>query len=196
MCVLSRRVVAWISFGSSVSASSVPNDCRVCAVFFTSSAKPSIAWNKESIMRWGEARKFHIYCVTVSFFLQIWVCSSSSFDKTCFADWIFVAVVHRTWLVHFTKQNTFIEDFILFLLISYCLHVLISYFIFIFLEIFVTTVTVRCYSAHADFSVLGSVYCTVYAQCGGRAISHGSTPVCPQAPASAACGRCRSAAPL
>lgn len=44
VCVLSRMVVAWISLGSSVSASSVPNDCRVCAVFFTINAKPSIAW--------------------------------------------------------------------------------------------------------------------------------------------------------
>lgn len=46
VCVLSRVVVAWTSLGSSVSASSVPNDCRICAVFFTISANPSIAWRK------------------------------------------------------------------------------------------------------------------------------------------------------
>lgn len=44
VCVLSRSIVAWTSLGSSVSASSVPNDCRVCAVFFTIRANPSIAW--------------------------------------------------------------------------------------------------------------------------------------------------------
>lgn len=48
VCVLSRMVVVLISFGSSVSASSVPNDCRVCAVLFTISANPSMAWSKKS----------------------------------------------------------------------------------------------------------------------------------------------------
>lgn len=43
VCACSRLVVASASFGNSVSASSVPNACRVCAVVFTIRANASIA---------------------------------------------------------------------------------------------------------------------------------------------------------
>lgn len=44
VCALSTRLVDWTSFGSSVSASSVPKACSIWAVCFTIRAKLSIAW--------------------------------------------------------------------------------------------------------------------------------------------------------
>lgn len=38
------RSIEYMSSGSSVSASSVPKDCNICAISFTVSAKLSIAW--------------------------------------------------------------------------------------------------------------------------------------------------------
>lgn len=47
VCALSTKLVDGTSFGSSVSASSVPKDCSIWAVCFTISAKLSIAWKEE-----------------------------------------------------------------------------------------------------------------------------------------------------
>lgn len=51
VCACSRMVVASASLGNSVSASSVPNACRVCAVVFTIRANASIACG-EGIKTW------------------------------------------------------------------------------------------------------------------------------------------------
>lgn len=48
VCACSRLVVASASLGNSVSASSVPNACRVCAVVFTIRANASIACREGS----------------------------------------------------------------------------------------------------------------------------------------------------
>lgn len=48
VCACSKLVVASASFGNSVSASSVPNACRVCAVVFTIRANASIACREGS----------------------------------------------------------------------------------------------------------------------------------------------------
>lgn len=47
-----RLDVASTSLGSSVSASSVPKDWRVCAVFFTIRAKPSMAYRHNTDQCW------------------------------------------------------------------------------------------------------------------------------------------------
>lgn len=50
---MDRRLdVASTSLGSSVSASSVPKDWRVCAVFFTIRAKPSMAYRHKTNQCW------------------------------------------------------------------------------------------------------------------------------------------------
>lgn len=83
VCVLSRRVVVLISFGSSVSASSVPNDCRVCAVLLTINANPSISWGEQQWHGFSACRVF----------FNMWVNSFCGIFRT-FLSFAFTCIYH------------------------------------------------------------------------------------------------------